>query len=147
MRKCISASCVTLTEFSAASGAPIVCTMEKGELESRAAGFRTAFTQLIATERVIGGFRWAFRRSDEFEETLRRLAAREHQCCSFVTFKLFREGDHLIWETTGPEEAQQAIEFFYSLPESVQHGPDGVRHIAESSGLLLAADGSERSTG
>jgi hypothetical protein len=118
--------------------------MNRSDFAARAEDFRVAFTCLIASERVPGGFRWVFSRYDGFEETLRGLAAREHDCCSFVTFKLFAEGEHLIWETTGPEDAQQAIDFFYSLPESVDQDVATMEREAERSGLLSSADESAK---
>lgn len=134
----------TLAEFRAVPGAAVVCTIEKGGMAKRALEFRAAFEHLESAERFPGGFRWFFHNSEGAEQRLRALAAREHECCQFVTFLIFAEGDRLVWETRGPEEAQSAIEVFYALPQTVHGDITSLKRSAEEAGLSFSADGSRQ---
>ena len=129
-----------VAEFAAVPGAPILCTIEKGGMDRRTAEFRTAFEQLVAAERFAEGFRWTFQKREGFEAYLRDLAAREHQCCQFLTFTISSGGEHVIWETRGPAEAEGAIDVFYRLPESVRGEVADLKRAAEAGGLRFAHD-------
>jgi hypothetical protein len=129
------------SDFPAVPGAPIVCTIERGGMERRTAEFRAAFEQLLGAERFADGFRWTFRKREGFEGCVRDLAAREHECCQFLTFTISSDSERVFWETRGPVEAQGAIDVFFGLPESVRGEMADLKRAAEAGGLRFAHDG------
>lgn len=131
-----------IAEFRTTLGAAIACTISKSQAVGRMAEFQAVFAQLIDGERTVEGCRWYFRNPAGFAQALRELAAREHQCCPFVTFTLFLEGERLVWETIGPKEAQGVIDVFYGLPQSLQRDDlSTLKQAAESAGVQLIGEG------
>lgn len=144
MSGCGCGGAKAVAEFPAVQGAAVVCTVEQGGMAKRALEFRAAFEHLESAERFSGGFRWVFRNRDGFEKVLRDLAAREHECCQFVTFTILAAGERLAWETRGPEDAQGAIDVFYTLPQTVHGDIGSLKRAAEAAGLPFSSDGSRQ---
>jgi hypothetical protein len=105
------------------SEAPVACTLGGGQLAGRAEEFRALFAWLIAAERMPKGFRWTFQSGPGVERRVRELARREHLCCPFLSFAVSTQGEQVIWETRGPEHAEDVIGEFFALSE-LRHEPE-----------------------
>jgi hypothetical protein len=50
----------------------------------------------------------------EIEQRTRELVAAESQCCAFVDLELSRDGDDLVLDISGPDDAQPVINMFFA---------------------------------
>jgi hypothetical protein len=90
---------------------PIVCTLQPGELNTRASELLAGIVAAARRSEIEGGFRFEFAASSE---TLRAIAAAidaERQCCRFLRFQLTVEPGGAPWslDVTGPAGAQEFI--------------------------------------
>jgi hypothetical protein len=101
MRKILSPK----SESRAAPASPVVCTLQPGELNARAAQLLPGVTAL-ATNRVAieGGYRFEFVTSSEVLGAIATAIDAERQCCRFLRFQLTVEPDDgpLRLDVTGP---------------------------------------------
>ena len=130
----------TLASHPASPGAPVACTIERGDLAKRAQDFRDAFRFLVDSRRTHAGFRWIFRDEPGFEPVLRDLAAQEHTCCEFLIFVISREDGHLVWQVEGTPEAAAAIDIFYALPQTIHQDVETLIRNAAAAGLPFTDD-------
>lgn len=127
---------------------PIVCTLAGPEQAARADEFRAAFAHLTATEAFPGGFRWVFSFEPDLEGRLQDLARREHDCCRFFDFRVFREGDAIVWESRADERATAILDELMRLPDTLDSSRDTEalkRALGERAGLVFASDQEEHS--
>ena len=100
------------------AGEPNVCSLSGLELTGRVREFNDLFVWLTSRERLPGGgIRWTFQGGPGVERAVRQLARREHLCCPFLGFAISTQGDHVIWETRGPDGAEELVDEFARLPE------------------------------
>ena len=126
---------------------PIVCTLAGDEQATRADEFRAAFAHLAATEPIAGGFRWIFSDQPGLEERLQDLARREHACCRFFDFRVFKAVDSIVWESRTDERARAILDELMRLPETLASSRDTEalkRALRERAGLAFASDQQER---
>jgi hypothetical protein len=106
-----------------AADAPIACTADLRN-EQAVRGwmnrYRSAFRQLIHSEKLPNGFRWTFPAEAALEARLRELAEREHACCSFFSFELSSDRDRITWTVTADERARSVMDEFCRLPERLR---------------------------
>jgi hypothetical protein len=120
---------------------PIVCTLSAEKQATRAAEFRAAFKQLVATETFKGGFRWTFTPKQGLCERLASLAEREHDCCRFFEFRVFSTADAVVWETRASADAAPVMEEFMRLPASLStDSADSLKRALGKAGLEFASD-------
>jgi hypothetical protein len=107
----------------AAAEAPIACTADlqnEQAVQTHMEDYRAAFTQLLRSEKLPNGFRWTFRAEAGLEARLRKLAEREHECCSFFSFELSSDRDRITWTATADERAESVVDEFFRLPERLR---------------------------
>jgi len=125
---------------------PIVCTLAGDEQATRADEFRAAFAYLASTESFAGGFRWKFSDQPGLEERLQDLATREHACCRFFEFRVFKAVDSIVWEARADKGAQAVLAELMRLPETLASSRDTEalkRALGERAGLAFASDQKE----
>ena len=89
---------------------PIACTLDAGDLRSRAAALSALGDRALRSRsRTAGGERLTFEASDEIERELRAAIAAEAEWCAFLKMDLSRTEDGLVLDITGPEEARPII--------------------------------------
>jgi hypothetical protein len=129
---------------------PIACTVDLKNTRLIGAGleaYRKAFTRLLATEPLAGGFRWRFRAEPGLDAELKTLAAGEHECCRFMTFHITADGPHIVWEVQANERATSFLEEFSRLPDRLRaeprpgHDVIAVKDLAKRAGLVFTSDG------
>jgi hypothetical protein len=96
---------------------PLACTLDGGQFEGRVAEFRALFAWLLSAERLPKGFRWTFQNGPGVERRVRELARREHLCCPFLSFVISTQGEQLIWESRGPDGADDIVDQFFALSD------------------------------
>ncbi len=129
--------------------APIACTADLRNREAVQPGidtYRSAFSDLIATERTANGFRWRFHARPRLEATLQHLATAEHACCSFMKFDITTTGNEIVWETSAEPHAREFIDEYMRLPERLREesrpGRDvaHLKHHAVRAGIAFTSD-------
>jgi hypothetical protein len=129
--------------------APIACTADLRNRDMMQAGidsYRSAFTNLVATERTAKGFRWRFRSTPGLEAKLQVLAKAEHACCSFMKFDITTNGNEIVWETTAEPHASAFIDEYMRLPERLReelrpgHDVAHLKHHAVRAGITFTSD-------
>jgi hypothetical protein len=143
---CSGTSSAIYTSGPAAPDEPIVCTAPIGEMNVQVYmdRYRAVFAHLVAREPFPGGFAWRFRAEPGLEAELRTLATLERSCCSFFTFDLKRDSEHLVWETRADERAAAVLEEYSRLPERLAaearpgHDLRSVKEHAEHAGLKFS---------
>src|SRR4051812_34101646 len=89
---------------------PIACTLSAADYRTRRATIgQIANDSLRARERIEAGARFTFSACASTEAALRDLIAAERECCPFLRMELVRDGDALILDVTGADEAQPVI--------------------------------------
>ena len=96
------------------SDIPMACTLTPDGLTARL-GLIDALAADALSERTetARGVRVRLRDTPEIERRTRALIAAESECCAFLDFALTREGDALVLEISGPEDARPLIESFF----------------------------------
>lgn len=138
MNRCECGGAREISRHTGAPGAPVVCTIERAGVAARVTEFKSAFEHLVNRERLLDGFRWVFRGDDAFARQLQELAAREHECCLFLTFTLSVDGELVTWEVVGAPEARGAIDVFFALPDTIDHDVDLLMQQAAERGLAFS---------
>lgn len=127
-----------------AASTPIVCDMTTATDtdEERLAEYRRLFTQsLVGRERTNEGIRFRFRADPGVEEWVRDLAAREKACCAFYAFTVTADGDEVRWDCAVPDNdiARAVLEEFYTLPDTLDEGLDGITKRLAQHGLVITS--------
>jgi hypothetical protein len=96
---------------SAAAWAPQACTLPTAQRPLRLAEFDTLFTQAVQGVDRPGPLhlRLHLAGDDDLEATVRDLAARESQCCSFFAFTITADTPARVQLDIGVPEAQTAV--------------------------------------
>jgi hypothetical protein len=83
---------------------PAACTLPTAQQPLRLAEFDALFTTAVREVTTLSPTRARMRLSGppELEATVRDLAARETQCCSFFAFNVFAEGGALVLDIEVP---------------------------------------------
>lgn len=128
-----------------AASTPIVCDMTTATDtdEERLAEYRRLFTQsLTGREKTGEGIRFRFRADPGVEEWVRDLAAREKACCAFYSFTVTVAGDEVLWDCTVPDNdiARAVLEEFYTLPDTLDEGLDGITKRLAQHGLVVISE-------
>jgi hypothetical protein len=131
---------------------PVACTVDLKNTELVQAGldaYRAAFTHLAATERFPGGFRWKFHVAPGLDLALKTLAEGEHACCRFLTFNIFSDGLHLVWEVRAHDHAASFLDEYAELPQRLRaeprpgHDMMAVKDRATRAGLVFTSEDRE----
>lgn len=108
--------------------------------------YRSAFTNLIATERTATGFRWRFRSAPGLAAELEALAAAEHACCSFMRFDVSAIDGEIVWEVSAAPSARSVVDEYMALPERLEnerrpgHDLDHLKERAVRAGIAFTSD-------
>jgi len=97
---------------------PVACTLGAGDLAGRMARWR-AVTARAAGERTPTehGVRLSFAAGPGVRDELCELAALEADCCTFATWTVREDGDHVLVDVTGDSpEGAQAIQAMFPAP-------------------------------
>jgi hypothetical protein len=101
---------------------PIACTLSPDRMTARLALIDAlAADGMLDRTATDAGLRVRLRDSPEIEQRTRELVAAESRCCAFLDFDLGREGDTLVLDISGPEDARPVIDMFFA-PRTPDHG-------------------------
>jgi len=94
---------------------PIACTLTPDDMTARLAVIDAlAADGLLDRTPTETGLRLRLRDTPEIERRTRELVAAESQCCAFLDFELGRDGDDLVLDITGPDDARPVIHMFFA---------------------------------
>ena len=101
--------------------APVACDMTNAidsPTERLAAYDRLLSAALIGRDRSALGMRWTLRSGAGVEDQARDLAARENECCAFMTNTISTGDGVVYWDAVTRDDpaAQAVIDLFYDLP-------------------------------
>jgi hypothetical protein len=100
----------TLLVQMGAQDAPVACTLDADQHDSRAAELsELAGRALTRRSPIAGGRRLTFIDTPDVERELRVAVAAESSCCSFLTMRLTRADGALVLDVTGPAHAAPII--------------------------------------
>jgi len=88
---------------------PLVCTLQPGELNARAAQFLPGVDAAATARQTIeNGFRFTSHASSDVLSSIVRMIDAERQCCQSLRFQLTVEaaGGHVVLDVTGPAGSQ-----------------------------------------
>ena len=91
---------------------PIVCTLQPGELNARAAQLLPGVGAAARARHAIeNGFRFEFQADGDVLASLARMIDAERQCCQFLRFQLTVEaaGGPVVLDVTGPPGSQEFL--------------------------------------
>jgi hypothetical protein len=91
---------------------PIVCTLQPGELNARAAELLPSVVAAARARRPIdNGFRFEFEARSEILSSIVRMIDAERKCCRFLQFQLTIEPGEgpVVLEVTGPPGSQEFL--------------------------------------
>jgi hypothetical protein len=89
---------------------PIACTLSASDYVSRRDEIAAIGRQALRSrEPLAGGARLTFAAAGDTERRLREVIAAEAGCCSFLRFELGGDGQTLLLDITGPDDAQPII--------------------------------------
>jgi hypothetical protein len=112
-----SCDCTSTLEDRRVADAPIACTLDPRDMQTRIDEYRAVFQRIVHAERFDHGFAWRFRWDADVEVQVRSLVAKEQQCCLFFRFDVRRDDADIVWETRGDDRAAAVLEEFFHLPE------------------------------
>ena len=94
---------------------PIACTLTPDGMTARLALIDAlAADGLLDRTSTDAGLRVRLRDTPAIEQRTRELVAAESKCCAFLDFDLGREGDTLVLDISGPEDARPVIDMFFA---------------------------------
>jgi hypothetical protein len=125
---------------------PIVCDMTNAAdtPAERVAEYQRLFTgALLGRDHTEEGIRFRFRRGAGLEDWVRDLADREKACCPFFSFSVTVHDDEVWWDATAVDDeiAQQILDEFFRLPDTVAGGAAVVGERFAARGLDVTWDG------
>ena len=104
---------------------PIACTLPPDGFAARIGHIDAlAADGLIDRTDTEHGVRVRLRDTPEIEQRARELVAAESRCCAFLDFTVGRDGDALVLDIAGPEDARPVIDRFFASDGPVS-GPRG----------------------
>jgi DNA-binding transcriptional MerR regulator len=89
---------------------PVACTLDAGDQPARLAEWTDLLARVEDREPVDGGLRLRFPSSPQLAARVADLAAREQDCCAFLTFTLRLTGAALELDVTAPSDAAGVVE-------------------------------------
>ena len=92
----------------------ITCSLNGSEQRERLGEWTSLLAHAAFREDVAGGLRFVFRPAADFEERVRRLAAAEHDCCSFLRFDVAQVGDAVVLTVETEPAGQEALRFLFA---------------------------------
>jgi hypothetical protein len=93
----------------------IACTLTSGGMTARLALIEAlAADGLIDRTPTDAGLRLRLRDTPGIERRTRELVAAESKCCAFLDFSLGHDGDALVLDIAGPEDARPVIDMFFA---------------------------------
>lgn len=125
---------------------PIVCDMTDAPdtTVERLADYAQLFADaLIDRERTAeGANRFRFRADPGIEDRVRHLAAKEKACCGFFDFSVTAHDSEIWWDATTIEDpiAQQILDEFYRLPDTVDEGVEALFERFDAQGLRVVTN-------
>jgi len=131
----------TLLSIPAQAGATVACDMTGAEdsLAERLAEYRRLFDRALLSRGSTGPattFRLAARPG--VQDRLLDLVRREAACCPFLSYEVSRDGDRIVWTTTGgPDAPDPAVlgEFLDAAVGAARGSAALAREIEDSTGL------------
>jgi hypothetical protein len=94
---------------------PIACTLTPDRMTARLGLIATlAADGLLDRTPTETGLRVRVRDTPDIERRTRELIAAESACCAFLDFELGREGDDLVLDISGPDDARSVIDLFFA---------------------------------
>jgi hypothetical protein len=123
----------------AAPSAPVVCTGDLALARLQLDGYRAAFQHLVRVDAIPGGFRWTFRAQLGLASQLRGLAEREAECCRFLSYDLVSDGEWIVWDSAGSDDARPVIDEIARLPQRLRDANDlaAIKRNVEAAGLIF----------
>jgi hypothetical protein len=92
------------------AAAPIVCTIDAGEVQERIELFERLRTEHVRLDRTDHGVVLHFLARPDVEADLRRFAESEKRCCGFWGFAIGRTGGELALRWDAPPAAGAVVE-------------------------------------
>jgi hypothetical protein len=104
---------------------PDACSLPTAEQPLRLAEFDALFTTAVREVTAVSPTHIRLRLSGPpgLEATVRDLAARETQCCSFFAFNVFSDGDALILDIEVPAAHADVLAALAGRASAVSSGP------------------------
>ncbi|MET0609405.1 MAG: hypothetical protein ABW045_11685 [Gaiellaceae bacterium] len=89
---------------------PVACTLTPDAFRNRTGALAALGARALLTrEQTADGERLTFIDSPVIEQELRDVIAAEATCCAFLDLDLYRDGERLVLDVTGPADAQPII--------------------------------------
>ena len=95
---------------------PIACTLDARLLKGRVEEWGAILDQANARQPLPGGLALTFTHDPEVMVELARLAAAEHSCCAFLSFRLSVDGAGVRFEVHAPAHAQDIVAAVFGTP-------------------------------
>jgi hypothetical protein len=92
----------------------IVCTLGPGDQRARLDEWRSLLALARSRADVNGGVRYVFDPSVAEPASVRRLAAAERECCSFLRFEFEEDGEGFAMTVTAEPAARDALRFVFT---------------------------------
>lgn len=86
-----------------------MCTLDAAQVPDRVAQWRALAASARSTERIDAGVRLVFDKATDVA-SIATLAHAEQQCCSFFTFTLTIDAEHVALEVRAPQDAQSLVD-------------------------------------
>jgi hypothetical protein len=120
-----------MNDDTTATTPPVVCDMTEARdtAAERVAEYERLFGEvLVGRDRTDAGIRFRFRADLGVEAWVRDLAAREKACCAWADSDITVRDGEVWWDWSAPddESAQQLLQDFYDLPDTISAGPAAV---------------------
>ena len=94
---------------------PIACSLSSADLAQRTQELAALRREaLVGRTRIPGGVRLAFADTPGIAARIRAAIAAEAECCPFLTLRLDHDGDRLVLDVTGPQDAMPIIEEMFA---------------------------------
>jgi hypothetical protein len=110
---------------------PIVCDMTdaRDTAAARVTEYERLFSQVLTGRaRTDAGIRFRFRADPGVEDWVRDLAAREKACCTWADSDITVRDGEVVWDWSAPDDeiAQQILQDYYDLPDTISAGPAAI---------------------
>jgi len=90
--------------------APVACALSPSDFQTRRRDLAALASRALRSRTPIaGGERLTFAGDNDTTQQLELLVAAESECCPFLLLQLDRDGELLVLDVTGPDDAQFVI--------------------------------------